>query len=129
MSIKNVLIPDPDFNLEDCLKRINTIEPIDKILSKNLDPAALPKYYAKVGRLFKLFHSKEGSMHLPIATGENEKHDYKLLYHARYIAALIKNIITKPLLNWVAALLLTLFISHSNCPMFNLQLLILPQPI
>lgn len=53
-------------------------------------PKTVLNYYKKLAWLYRLFHSKDGAMHLPLKFSEDTSHHEKLLAQAKTIQTLIR---------------------------------------
>jgi SAM-dependent methyltransferase len=71
------------------LRKANRIQSLESMVQEPIDSSVIHQYYKESGVLYRLFHSREGAMHLPIETLDNERHKSKLLFQARSVEQLI----------------------------------------
>lgn len=73
------------------LSKINYIYPAERLVDECFDATFIQRYYRVMGKMYRLFHSREGAMHLPIKLSSDERHREKLLYQANTVGKLIKD--------------------------------------
>jgi hypothetical protein len=60
----------PDLTLAECLQVIGKHFDVSKLAAQKIDADAVLEYYRQSDRGYRLFHSKEGAMHVALNLGD-----------------------------------------------------------